>query len=135
LAGGVGHGAHVCAGDRVESGDHVQGHLPRRSLGAPVRVPPPRRLCGAAVGSVPRPRRWLWQPAGAHAARPRRSGAAAAAVGGAPDLSSELLFVLGAVVTLCTARWPGDDGVVRPASSARVCCQRALTMRPVLVVF
>eukprot|EP00892_Ulva_mutabilis_P010864 jgi/Ulvmu1/814/UM010_0188.1 len=30
----------------------------------------------------------------------------------APDLSSELLFVLGAVVTLCTARWPGDDGVV-----------------------
>lgn len=52
-----------------------------------------------------------------------------------PDLSSELLFVLGAVVTLCTARWPGDDGVVRPASSARVCCERALTMRPVLVVF
>lgn len=32
----------------------------------------------------------------------------------APDLSSELLFVLEAVVTLCTARWPGDDGVVRP---------------------
>lgn len=31
----------------------------------------------------------------------------------APDLSAELLFVLALVLSLCSARWPGDDGVVR----------------------
>lgn len=30
----------------------------------------------------------------------------------APDLSAELLFVLALVLSLCSARWPGDDGVV-----------------------
>jgi hypothetical protein len=32
----------------------------------------------------------------------------------APDLSAELLFVLALVLSLCSERWPGDDGVVRP---------------------
>lgn len=30
-----------------------------------------------------------------------------------PDLSAELLFVLALVLSLCSVRWPGDDGVVR----------------------
>lgn len=36
----------------------------------------------------------------------------------APDLSAELLFVLALVLSLCSARWPGDDGVVRASSMA-----------------
>jgi hypothetical protein len=46
----------------------------------------------------------------------------------APDLSAEIMFVLALVLSLCSARWPGDDGVV-----CALCISRLLALSSVFL--